>query len=195
MLKKPSIFGIGLGKTGSNSLRDALEILGFDAVHTGKDAAAGKPAVKERLLHNMKTQAEDPLDGVGGMDALIDYPVHKMWKEIYHAYPDAKYILTYRPPDDCALSWCRMVSLQHYKVVALDKSYTGYVERFRKHLNDVFNEFYGRPESLLVLDTRIDNESKWLLLKEFLGVDQDVNVPYPHSFDHREWEIEERRLP
>ena len=34
---KPYIFGIGKPKTGSNSLTDALKVLGFKCYHTGRE--------------------------------------------------------------------------------------------------------------------------------------------------------------
>ena len=48
-------------------------------------------------------------------DAFVDYPIHAIYQKLYDDNNDAKFILTYRPPHDVALSWLRM--MQHKQVV------------------------------------------------------------------------------
>lgn len=188
---KPTVFGIGKGKTGSHSLAEALEQMGFKTHHIGNAVYNKNTAIKDRIVAN-KVNGENPMLGVDGYDAVIDYPIHAFFKEIDQHCKNAKFILTYRPPDDCALSWCRMLSLNH-KIVGKNwtKQFTRYANECREHVDDVMSHFWGRPEKLLFLDMRDSDNDKWRLLSKFLGVECPKGA-YPRKYDHRQWEPESR---
>ena len=95
------IIGAGFGRTGTMSLKNALEQLGFDAcyhmlevrshpdhVELWRDAWRGK-ADWDRLFE--------------GFQAAVDWPAAAFWPELMSAYPEAKIILTVREPE----SWYR----------------------------------------------------------------------------------------
>ncbi|HTB06834.1 MAG TPA: sulfotransferase [Bacteroidia bacterium] len=92
------IIGSGLGRTGTHSLKEALEHIGF-----------GKCYHMIELLQNPKGLPYF-IDAEGGKvpnwDALftgylsaIDYPVARYYKELMKVYPDAKVIHTTRDPE------------------------------------------------------------------------------------------------
>lgn len=190
MTGSPWIFGIGVGKTGSNSLAAALIELGFTAKHVGDENYWGKSFYLQRLRDNIK-EGKFVCDGIKGVDALIDWPVWSQFRQLDAQVPAAKFILTYRPPDDCALSWCRMIADQHEKIKpGWVTSYRKYADEVRAHNDDVMAHFLGRPEKLLVLDCRDDDETKWKLLGKFLGVDVGGRGEYPKKFCHQEWEAD-----
>jgi hypothetical protein len=93
------IVGAGLGRTGTSSLKIALEQLGLGRcyhmsevgthpAHIGLwlDAANGKPDW-DRLL--------------GDYAATVDYPACTFWRELAEFYPDSKVLLSVRDP----MSW------------------------------------------------------------------------------------------
>ena len=88
------VIGAGMGRTGTSSLKRALEQLGFapcyhmvevlknpEAVAFWSDAADGAPDW-DRIF--------------AGYEATVDWPGATFWRELSEAYPDAKVILTLR---------------------------------------------------------------------------------------------------
>ena len=187
MGSRPHIFGIGSGKTGGHSLSEALRILGFNSQHVGNRCYYGDTYIRDTMLKN-KSNGDCPIDGISGIDAIVDWPVHELFVQIDRCVPNAKFILTYRPPDDCAISWCRMIASQHERVgLGWPRGFIEYADVVRKHNDAVVRHFFGRPERLLILDTRDSSETKWALLSRFLGVSAP-DKEYPHEFNHAEWE-------
>lgn len=188
-MDRPYIFGIGAGKTGGHSLAEALRRLGFSTQHVGNRCYHGDTFVRDTMLTN-KARGECPVNGIGGLDAIVDWPVHTMFYELDRCLPEAKFVLTYRPPDDCAISWCRMIAKNHKDVgEGWPKGFAEYADIVRKHNDSVVRHFFGRPEKMLILDARDSSKTKWSLLSKFLGVDCPSD-DYPHEFNHAVWETE-----
>jgi hypothetical protein len=187
---KPYIFGIGKPKTGSNSLCDALELLGLKCYHTGREQKQKNRGIHNQLLTNLH-QKTDPLRYIDDeYECLVDYPIHAIYQDLYEDNNNAKFILTYRPPDDVALSWLRM--LQHKQQPLPERLPTNFHEfsnGAREHVTEVFDFFMDKPGSLLVLDVRDPDEVKWSLLAKFLEVKKPNTKKYPHSFDHTKWQV------
>lgn len=78
---KTKIFGIGLSKTGTTSLTEALRVLGFSAAHYFNNFSGEMIADRDIALY----------------DALTDTPISYQFQELYARYPDAKFIYTTRP--------------------------------------------------------------------------------------------------
>tara|TARA_Y100001973_G_scaffold106824_1_gene188492 strand:- start:16257 stop:16814 length:558 start_codon:yes stop_codon:yes gene_type:complete len=184
MAGKPFIFGIGEGKTGTSSLRKALEMLGFTAYHCG-----ATPKFKTKIEVNIANK-KPLLDGIEKIDCLVEVP--NFYKELDQQVANAKFILTYRNPDDAALSWVRMCSLRHTTMPQDWCDFLEYSERHRLHLTNVTQYFHGRPNKLLILDQKDTDATKWRLLSHFLKVDIDISTPFPHVFDHQKEEKGER---
>lgn len=185
MVRTPYIFGIGLAKSGSNSLADALIELGFIAYHTGRENRENENAEPyEKILENVKTK-RSVCEGIENVDALLDYPIGRSFKQLDKQIENARFILTYRPPDDIALSWCRMVV--NFENIDLKPNYGVFSNAVRKHYTSVFKHFYNRPKDLLVLDMREDSRLNFALLASFLQVKNATAGVMPHSFNHAEW--------
>ena len=185
MIKKPKIFGIGKAKSGSNSLAIALQILGYDVHHTGEKVWRESTQVRDTLRDNY-FEKRDPLEGISGMDALMDYPIHMMWKQLDENVEDAKFIMTYRDPYSSAMSWCRMVtSLPLKQWEPQEISYKNYAEIVISHVDEVM-AYFGRRKDFLVLDISDSDETKWKTLATFL--DKPVpKQPYPRRNNHADW--------
>ena len=92
------IIGAGLPRTGTNTLKQSLEQLGYKHVYHMKELL-----VNPDKLHLWKT-----LDETGdtdwdalyeGYDGTVDFPGYPWYKEHMKQYPDAKVILTVRDFD------------------------------------------------------------------------------------------------
>ena len=105
------VIGAGFGRTGTLSLKAALEELGFDPcyhmsevfenpehIETWDAAANGEPVDWERVLGDYK--------------ATVDWPGCSFYKEFMRKYPDAKVLLSVRDPD----RWYESVSATIYNI-------------------------------------------------------------------------------
>jgi hypothetical protein len=92
------VIGAGLGRTGTLSLKLALEQLGFGPCYHMTEVRAD-PA---RLEHWNRIAAGEQVDWeevFRGYGATVDWPACNYWRELMERYPDAKVILTRRDPD------------------------------------------------------------------------------------------------
>lgn len=91
------VIGVGFGRTGTFSLKVALEVLGFGPCYH-MSVVATRPDDARRW--------EAVADGAGpdwdalfsGFQATVDWPAAAYWRELVAYYPDAKVILTVRDP-------------------------------------------------------------------------------------------------
>jgi len=194
-VKLPWIFGIGTPKSGSNSLIDALNIMGFNAKHTFGEAARGDRRILDAMLGYRNSLGDLP-ESLMGIDALADWPVwhEPVWKRLMKE-PSSKFIMTYRNPSDAALSWCRQMLAMPKSAAHQDmKNYTQFKIVAERHMDRVFSAFEGNYEKLLILNMSDPDKTKWKLLSKFLDVKVDENQPYPRSFDHSDWQMNENML-
>lgn len=96
------IIGAGLGRTGTFSLKLALEQLGFGPCYHMFEVVRAP----ERAQHWIDAAEGRPTDWgtvFAGFRATVDWPGCDYWRELVHAYPNAKVILSTRDPE----SWYR----------------------------------------------------------------------------------------
>ncbi|GAB7052958.1 sulfotransferase family protein [Catenuloplanes indicus] len=98
------VIGVGFGRTGTASLKVALERLGYGPCYHML-AVLEKPSRARGWLAAAK--AADAADGAvdppwqeifDGFDSTLDWPGVAFWRELVEAYPDARVILTVRDP-------------------------------------------------------------------------------------------------
>jgi hypothetical protein len=91
------IVGAGLGRTGTLSLKAALEQLGFVRCYHMRDVIED-PARAQAWVEADKGHPdwERIFDGYR---ATVDYPGCSYWRELIDVYPDAKMLLSVRDPD------------------------------------------------------------------------------------------------
>ncbi len=107
------VIGAGWGRTATNSLKIALEQLGYGVCHHMWEVAHDQ----DRLVPLWNSA----LDGAPDWPALfegnrsaVDWPVAGYWRELAAFYPDAKIILTTRSAE----SWVASISETILKVLA-----------------------------------------------------------------------------
>lgn len=99
------VVGAGLGRTGTNSLKLALEkLLGEPCYHMSEVFPRPEhPALWSAAYDGGPTNWDELFAGFG---SAVDWPAAGLWSEIAEAYPDALILLSTRDPD----SWWRSAS-------------------------------------------------------------------------------------
>jgi hypothetical protein len=90
-----SVIGAGFGRTGTESMKLALEMLGLGPCHHMKEVL-GDP---EQTALWRGIAAGDPPDweaAFAGYKASVDWPSAFFWRELADLYPEAKILLTVR---------------------------------------------------------------------------------------------------
>jgi hypothetical protein len=141
------IFGIGLSKTGTTSLNEALVQLGLNSKHY--------PQFRELFAGDFRCLEK--------YDAVTDIPVAPYYAQLDEAFPGSKFILTVRSLDDWLASMERwlvpqrrandfmiQMRLAMYGVTAFHRGRLKYV--YERHVREVEDYFRRRPQDLLVLD-------------------------------------------
>lgn len=111
------IIGAGFGRTGTRSLKEALEILGFgpcyhmveafehpEHVPAWNAATRGEPVDWKKLFHDYQ--------------ATVDWPACTFYQQLMDVYPDAKVLLSVRDPE----KWYESVSSTIYQASRRSRS-------------------------------------------------------------------------
>ena len=195
------VIGAGFGRTGTRSLKYALEELGFDRCYHMEEVIKNPSHLKywAEIMRGGKAEWETLFRGY---QAATDWPVAAYYKDLMTVYPESKIILTVRDPD----SWHRSVmntiyqagrgffrgftriipSVYHFlnameKVIwqgifhnrLEDKAHA--VAVFKAHIEEVKRSV--PRERLLIFEAR----HGWEPLCSFLNVPVPANKPYPHK--------------
>jgi Sulfotransferase domain len=92
-----SVIGAGLGRTGTLSLKKALEELGFGPCYHGLDSDRN---TVEAILEAINRPQVDWEHVFAGYRAAVDIPTYWVYRELAQCYPTAHVILTVRDPND-----------------------------------------------------------------------------------------------
>jgi hypothetical protein len=92
------IIGAGFPRTGTTTLKQALQILGYNDTYHFKDLIANS----EKLRHWQELEDHGKTDFnrlFEGFKATVDFPGYPYYKILMNQYPEAKVILTTRDVD------------------------------------------------------------------------------------------------
>ena len=184
---RPRVFGIGLIKTGTSSLREALELLGYKALHGG-------PLETMKLVQQSIDAGEPMLSNLDpDYNAFAD--VFGVTYYFYLAdvqYPGSRFILTVRDLDDWLESRRRhteknqqLRAAGRYKGDLLEIDLDAWRAEYRRHEAVVRSYFAHRPDDLLVYD--LAGGEGWEPLCEFLGLPVPDDL-FPRANEFREVE-------
>lgn len=194
------ILGAGFGRTGTMSLKAALEELGYGPCYHMVEVFENPAHIE---LWDAAAQGE-PVDWkklFSGYQAAVDWPAAAFYKELMEVYPEAKVLLTVRDPEkwyestkNTIYSGPRQVSTRISTPVGRppqmiekliwegtfggnfeDRHYA--IEVFKHHNKEV--KEYVPSERLLVYEV----QEGWGPLCEFLGVRAPKDQPFPHLND------------
>jgi hypothetical protein len=183
------VFGLGLSKTGTSSLTEALNLLGVPAVHYPHD---------ERTYRELRA-GNYRLSILEGFQAASDIAVAPFYAQLDRAFPGSKFILTVRESESwlrsCEMHWRLLMqwwenfpefkrfhefaSAATYGTIEFSRERFSFV--YDTHARNVREYFRERPGDLLVID--ICAGEGWEKLCPFLGLATPAR-PFPHA---NEW--------
>lgn len=171
------VFGVGLQRTGTTSLTDALAILGIKTLQYPK-----------QIYRDLADPIVDEYDG------FTDNPVPLLFRELDERFPGSKFILTIRDEESWleSLKWLfrvgkvkfnwadlELVDEFHHRLygrTTFDRETFRRV--FRSHNDAVRVYFASRPDDLLEVD--VERGDGFEKLAPFLGREIPRGVPFPH---------------
>lgn len=161
------IFGIGLPKTGTSSLCQAMTELGYSSIH----------------------YSDSPDYDVHYNDFICDMPMQTRFDFYDKRYPNSKFVLTTRNIDSWLDSCDRWINdrpvlkqsiagryrLELYGIITYDKQI--FTDTYNKFHNNILNYFSNRIKDLLIID--ICSNPSWIELCNFTGK-PIPEIPFPH---------------
>ncbi len=205
------VIGAGFGRTGTHSLKLALEMLGFAPCHHMVEVFA-HPGQSEQWEAIARGGTPDWDALLGGYKAGVDWPICHFWRELAQAYPDAKILLTERDAE----SWYKSISetIFHFmslgsagqsdpvrlaqmsmaRLIVADQTFGNRYDK--QHVIDVYrhhNETVKREvpkDRLLVYDV----SQGWKPLCDFLGVPVP-ETPFPKVNTTEDFRNYNRKAP
>ena len=108
------VIGAGVGRTGTNSLRLALNQLGLGPCYHMYELLLNPP-VNVSLWAAAVDGRADWETIFRGYESAVDWPTAGFFQELNAAYPSAKFVLTVRSPE----SWAESFSETIYKAIAM----------------------------------------------------------------------------
>lgn len=178
------IFGIGLSRSGTTSLTEALKILGFSVVHSPTN-----------------------LNQIRKRDAATDTTVADNFERLDVMFPGSKFIHTIREKESwlnsCERFWSLMqpqfdrsfllteLHKQLYGSTTFDRA--NFSGAYDRHLLRVKQFFDNRSDDLLIMETEYSAGNRWTDLCQFLNRPVPV-VSFPRSHGITLIEITLQRL-
>lgn len=107
------VIGAGLGRTGTYSLKLAINQIGFGPCHHMEEVLHHMPVQVPLWAAANNDQADWPRI-YEGYESAVDWPTACFFRELAKAYPDAKFILTERDPE----RWADSFGATIYKLLA-----------------------------------------------------------------------------
>ncbi len=92
-----SLIGAGYGRTGTLSLKSALESLGYNKCHHMIEVI-NNPGEPERWLQAIDEENVNWESLLEGYEATVDWPACHFYQELADYYPEAKVLLSVRDP-------------------------------------------------------------------------------------------------
>jgi len=203
------VVGAGFGRTGTRSLKDALEMLGFAPCHHMMEVFTHPEQVPfwDRVALGQKYDWEELFSTY---QSSCDWPSCTFYKELAEYYPKSKIILSLRDPK----AWYRSVSntimpamkkpepgapghllpgvfgpiLIGEKTFANDFSEAHMIDVYEKHNAEVKRTI--PPDRLLVFEA----SQGWEPLCKFLDV-KVPSAPYPNMNTTEEFQARRRAMP
>jgi hypothetical protein len=178
---KQKVFGIGWAKTGTTTLGQCLRTLGYkhlsQRLDLFEDLAGGNLANLLKIAK--KYQSFD------------DWPWILLYREMDHAFPNSKFILTTRAPDTWLRSYKNMLGKERkpsqelilarqfiYQADPTTATDQILLKKYQEHHEQVIDYFKDRPDDLLVVNW--EEGDGWGPLCRFLGKGIPA-APFPHA--------------
>ncbi len=181
------VIGAGFGRTGTDSMRNALNILGVGPTHHMFELTVGSP-LRELWLEMVSGTPPEWDKLFAGYNASVDWPSAHYWRELIAVYPEAKVLLTMRSAE----SWWASFEATILKLILADDKANNFGQMLvaeqvfdgrpddREHAIATYNRNTEEvietvdPERLLIHNLG----DGWTPLCEWLGL-QVPDIEYP----------------
>ena len=174
------VFGLGLQRTGTTTLRVATATLGLSTVPSWRWMGRFSDRLKRGNV------LADALDLANRYDACINMPFPTFYRELYDAHPDAKFILTVRDAESWYNSMTKFFGNANWPEIryvfghnATPDHKKRMIETYHTHNHAVRDFFADKPGSLLVMDINSGKDG-WKTLCDFLGRETEYE-DFPQS--------------
>ncbi|OSQ51215.1 sulfotransferase family protein [Marivita geojedonensis] len=200
------IIGAGFGRTGTESMKRALEILGYGPCYHMYEVIPNKDRFEmwQGIYDGTVTPDWDAV--FDGFRATVDWPAARYWRELAAHFPDTKILLTYRDAE----SWYASMEKTILTFLRDPEKTEGMAPRLRNtvfegdvsdkdHVIAVYNRNVADVQSAFGPERLLTYQlgSGWEPLCRFLDVDIP-EVPYPSgnesaSFHQKDQELSKAR--
>lgn len=181
------VIGTGFGRTGTDSMREALTILGFGPCHHMFEV--NENPLQKRLWRALANGAAPDWEQLfAGYASCVDWPSAHYWRELIKIYPQARVILTWRPAEGWWDSYSKTVLQGILKGTDPDALSQTLVARQamqgrpadRAHVMALYEANVAAVKSLVPADRLLIHSlgDGWAPLCAHLGVPVP-DVPYP----------------
>ncbi len=173
----PKVFGIGFHKTGTTSLRDALQVFGYRVAGPNETK---NPKIKS-IYQDLTKKLSHEYDG------FQDNPWPLVFREMDAMWPDALFVLTWREPERWISSQTKHFGEDNTPMREMiygdgaghpAGNNARYLEIYNAHNTSVRAHFADRPGKLLEMN--FEQGDGWEKLCPFLGR-AVPDVPFPHA--------------
>ena len=190
------VIGAGFGRTGTLSLKIALEQLGFGPCYHMMEVFKN-PGFSVHWKRAAFNEVMNWDDVFAGYRATVDWPACSYWKELSVAYPDARVVLSVRDP----VSWHESTQKTIFSKAMAERAAASPPDENRMGMMTkiMFDTFSGRvadrDHAISVFNQHIENVKRevpadrllvygvgdgWEPLCSFLGVPVP-ETPYPRT--------------
>ena len=177
MSERVKVFGLGISKTGTTTLRECLIALGYR--HKGTDA--------ELTLEVLDGELRRALQIADEFESFDDWPWPLIYQQLAERYSNSKFILTVRRDSE---TWYRSLR-KHFLRVDPSELRTRvfgfasplfrkseHIEFYERHNQAVRDFFRDKPNRLL--EVCWETGSGWPELCSFIGC-SIPHLPFPHA--------------
>jgi hypothetical protein len=191
------VIGAGFGRTGTNSLKLALEQLGFGPCHHMFEVREN-PDQFPYWQAAARGDLPDWDEVFAGYAAQVDWPGARFWRELAEHFPNAKVILSVRPadawfdsfqatigrfvgpPEEHADPDRRARAAMVHEMIT-QQVFGGLIDD-RAHATRVFREHNAEVQRTIAPERLLTFEASqgWQPLCDFLGV-AVPDTPFPHA--------------
>ena len=194
------VIGAGFGRTGTRSLKYALEELGFEKCYHMEEVIK-HPSHLKRWAEIMKGGKTDWQTLFQGYQSATDWPTAAYYQDLMTIYPDAKVILTIRDPEGWHVSIMNTLyqaSRKFIRVAKINPPLHQFLNGMEKvvwlgtfqnkvedkcHAVKVFEDHIEEVKRVVPKERLLIFEARhgWEPLCAFLNVPVPANKPYPHK--------------
>jgi len=172
------IFNIAFWKSGTHSLNTALNILGYRSVH---HVDSNNRRLSEYVEQNLANK-QLLFTGLEQYNAFCDFDGYLYYQQLYHQYPNSKFIVMLRNNQD----WLN--SIETHKNNFVYNKDLPYLNtdwaKWKQQTLDEIQHFFADKQCVLYID--IDQDNCWQKLCDFLNK-PIPDVDFPHNFKSKEF--------